>query len=307
MITTIFSKSKPINFLIVFLVAALALLIAIYRYSALILTTVIFFKLAAVFLCCFLSVLLVDFVVTKNSLSQKGNVEVIIISFFLLTIPQVFLDWKIVVSNFLVLLALRRIISLRTQKEHLKKLFDAGFLIGLASLFYFWALLFFILIIVSLLFYAESEIKKWITPIIGLLAIDLVAIGFSIIINEDFFTTLNINPMVGFNLNAYNSIQFIVAITMLLSVGLWSSIFYLKDIKNKKKTFRTSYKIIFATCILATILVIIAPKKDGSEFLFLFAPLAIIISNYIETIEDKWFKILFINLLLVIPLVLLAL
>lgn len=307
MITSIFSKSKPINFLIVFLLSALALLITIYKYIGFVLTTVTFFKLAAVFLCCFLSALLVDFIVTKNSLSQKGNAEVFIFSFFLLTIPQVFLDWEIVVSNFLVLLALRKTLSLRTQKEHIKKLFDAGFLIGFASLLYFWAILFFILIFVALLFYAESEIKKWMTPFLGLLAIALLATGFSIIVNEDFFTTLNINPIVGFNFNAYNSIQFIVGITMLSSFGLWSSIFYLKDIKKKKKTFRLSYNVVFMACMLATILVIIAPKKDGSEFLFLFAPLTIIISNYIETIEEKWFKILFVSLLLVIPLALLAL
>ena len=50
-----------------------------------------------------------------------------------------------------------------------------------------------------------------------------------------------------------------------------------------------------------------APQKNGSELLFLFAPLAVIITNYIETIEEKWFKELFLGLLVVIPIVLLVL
>lgn len=307
MITSVFSKSKPINFLIVFLLSLFALILAVYKYSDFSFTVLLFSKLATVFLCCFLSILLVDFIVAKNSLSQKGNVELLLFSLFLIAIPQVFLDWKIVLSNFLVLLALRRLISLRTQKDHIKKLFDAGFLIGLASLFYFWALLFFVLILVALLFYAESEIKKWITPCFGLLAITVISISLSIIINDDFISILNINPIVGFNFNAYNSVQFIVAITMLLSFGLWASIFYLKHISKKMKTFRPAYKVVFVAFIVSVILVIIAPKKDGSEFLFLFAPLAIIIANYIETIEEKWFKTLFTLLLFLIPFVLLLL
>ena len=307
MITSIFSKSKPINFLIVFSLSVLAMLVAVYKYSVLDLNLVSIPLLAAVFICCFFSALLLDFIVSKNYLSKKGNTEVLLFGIFLLSIPQVFLNWEIVLSNFLVLLALRRIISLRSQNEHIKKLFDAGFLIGLASLFYFWSLLFFILIFVALLFYAESDIKKWITPFLGLAAIAIISISFSIIFNNDFLTTLNINPKVDFNFNAYNSIQFIAAITMLLSFGLWSSLFYLKEIKNKMKTFRPSYKVIFVACNIASIIVIIAPKKNGSEFLFLFAPLCIIISNYIETIQEKWFKALFVIILLVIPFVLLML
>ncbi|WP_034060332.1 DUF6427 family protein [Lacinutrix jangbogonensis] len=307
MITSIFSKSKPINFLIVFSLSLLALFVAIYKYSYITLNRDSISKFAPIFLCCFLSVLLVDFIVTKNSLSKKRNTEVLYFTAFLLTIPQVFLNWEIVLSNFLVLLALRRIISLRTQNEHIKKLFDAGFLIGLASLFYFWSLLFFILIFLALLFHAESEVKKWIVPCIGLTAVAMTSISLSIILSDDFFSVLNMDTNVSFNFNAYNSIQFIVAITMLLSFGLWASIFYLKDISNKKKTFRPSYKVIFAMFILALFLVIIAPKKSGSEFLFLFAPLAIIISNYIETINEKWFKTLFVIFILVIPFVLLVL
>lgn len=307
MITSILSKSKPINFLIVFLIALLAAFAALYKYSDLVINSALLTKVALVFLGCFISALLLDFIVTKNSLSKRGNTEVLIFSSFLLTIPQVFLNWEVVVSNLLVLLALRRILSIRTQNDHIKKLFDAGFLIGFASLFYFWSLLFFILIFVALLFHAESELKKWITPCLGLITIAIISMSLSIIIHDDFLSVINLDAKVGFNFSAYNSVQFITAITVLLSFGLWSSLFYLKDINNKKRTFRPSYKIVFVACMIATILIIIDSKKEGSEFLFLFALLAIIISNYIETIDKKWFKELFTITLLLIPFALLIL
>jgi len=307
MITSIFSKSKPINFLIVFSISLLAFLISVFKFNWLKITGDSYVFLGFVFICCFISILLLDFIVSKNSLSQKSNYEILLFSLFLLAIPQVVYSHRIILSNFLLLLALRRIVSLRTQKETVKKLFDAGFLIGLAAIFHFWTILFFPLIFIALLFYAETEIKLWIVPFLGLLAIITVSICYSLLTKDDFFSALHINPAFSLDLNSYNSIQFIVVITMLLSFGIWSSVFYLKDIKKKMKTFRPTFKVVFISCIIASIIVVISPNKNGSEFLFLFAPLSIIIANYIETIEEKWFKELFLFTLLIIPFILLML
>jgi hypothetical protein len=54
-------------------------------------------------------------------------------------------------------------------------------------------------------------------------------------------------------------------------------------------------------------MIVFAPKKDGSEFLFMFGPLSIIIANYIEIIEEKWFKEVFLAILILVPFILLLL
>ena len=84
-------------------------------------------------------------------------------------------------------------------------------------------------------------------------------------------------------------------------------VFYLKVIKSKMKKFRPSFKTILVATLIAFTIVIISPQKSGSEFLFLFAPLAIIITNYIETIDEKWFKEIFLLVLIITPVVLLML
>lgn len=307
MITSIFRKSKPINFLIVFIISLIAFWAAIYIHSERELNTLSFIRLIPVFIGAYLSILILDFIVSKNSLSEKSNYEVVLFSAFILAIPQIFLYQNVIFSNFIILLALRRVISIRTQKELIKKLFDSGLLIGLASLFYFWSLLFFIIIIAAIFFYTETEVKKIITPFLGLMSTYIVAICYSLVFYDNFFTIFNWTPSISFDLIVFNSAQFIIAITMLLSFGLWSSVFYLRGIKKKKKTFRPSYSVIFTASIVATVIVIIAPNKNGSEFLFLFGPLAIIITNYIETIDEKWFKALFLFTLLVMPFILLLL
>ena len=83
--------------------------------------------------------------------------------------------------------------------------------------------------------------------------------------------------------------------------------YYINSIKEKKKAFRVSFKSILISAIIGSAIVILAPVKDGSEFLFVFAPLAIIITNYIEIIEDKWFREIFLAILFILPFVLLLL
>lgn len=307
MITSFFSKSKPINFLIVFFISFVALLTAVFKYESGGFTMERVVKLALVFGVSYLSILVVDFIVTKNALTRKSNYEILLYSLFLLLVPQVFMSQEVLISNLLILLALRRIVSIRSQKEVIKKLFDAGVLVALASLIYFWAILFFVVILLALLFFSEQRLKSWFVPFLGVFAVIIVVIGVSVIFNDTYFGYLNITPQVDFDLSHYNSIQFIVAITVLLSFGLWSSIFYLKDLKTKTGTYKPTYKVIFVSCIVASAILIIAPNKNGSEFVFLFAPLSVVITNYIETIEDKWFKDLFVVVLFVIPFVLLVL
>lgn len=307
MITTIFSKSKPINFLIVFSITLIACLLLPFKYPNVVVQEPVIWVLGGVFLIAFLSILVLDFIVSKNLLSQQNNYEILLFALFFLAIPQVFSDYKIMVSNFFILLALRRLISVRSKKEVVKKLFDTGLLIGVATLFYFWAIVFFPLIFIALLLFSETTVKHYLVPFIGLAAVAVLAICYSIIFYDDYFLALHINPAVNFDFSNYNSLQFITVITMLLSFGIWSSLFYLKDIRKKMRSFRPSYKLLFFSCMFAAAITVFAPQKNGSEFLFLFAPLAVIITNYIDTIEEKWFKEVFLGLLIIIPVVLLVL
>ncbi|WP_142784455.1 DUF6427 family protein [Changchengzhania lutea] len=270
--------------------------------------TILFvFKQMALFGLCYLSVLLLNFIVGKNELTKKSNYEMLLYSLFLLVIVQVTTNNYIIISNFFVLLGIRRMISLRSQIDVKKKLFDAAFWIALATLFYFWSILFFVLIIVSLFLYTDNKVNHWVIPFTGILCVFVIGVAISIIWYDGFFEVFRSLPQWSFNFSTYNTTQFIIAITLLFSFGIWSSLFYIKNIKQKKKGLRPSYYIILIAAFLAFILMILAPEKNGSEFLFLLGPLAIIITNYIESIDDKWFKEFFLAVLIIVPFVLLML
>ncbi|CAH8282807.1 hypothetical protein EV196_101657 [Mariniflexile fucanivorans] len=307
MITSIFNKSKSINFIIVLFITVLAFLAARTNLITEPVTPAFVFKQITVFGICVLTILVFNFIITKNSLTQTNNYEILLFSLFLLAIVQTTSHTNILISNLFVLLGLRRIISLRSQKNIKNKLFDAALFIAMASLFYFWAILFFIVFLFSLIFYSDNNIRHWIIPFIGVVSVFSISVGVSVIVYDDFFGIFTSPRSVSYDFSPYNSTKYLVAITMLLSFGIWSSIFYMQSIKKKKKDLRASFKIVIVTAILAFVLISLAPNKNGSEFLFLFAPLAIIITNYIEIVEDKWFKEVFLALLILTPFLVLML
>ena len=307
MITSIFSKSKPVNFIIVFLIVIVAFSVAQLRFSdsgfkidQLLIQAITFFF-------CLTTIFVLNFVVSKNSLTKKNNYEILLFSLFILLIPQTLLNWKIIISNFFILLALRRLISIRSQKNIMKKLFDAALWVAIASLFYFWSILFFVIIISALIFYSENNIKYWLIPYAGILTVFLIVTTYSILWNNNLYWFFDLNYEINLDFSNYNTTRYLVATTMLISFGIWSSFFYLQTIKSKMKVLKPGFKIVLTAFLVALGLVVISPYKEGNEFLFLFAPLSVIITNYVETIKEKWFKEVFLAAFIVVPLLLLVL
>ncbi|MBD0831196.1 DUF6427 family protein [Aestuariibaculum sediminum] len=307
MIASLFSKSKPINFFVVLFITLLAFVMARISLENQSVTIAFVLKQFAVFLLCCMTILVVNFIISKNNLTKKNNYHILLYSVFFLTFVQTTSDVNILFSNFFFLLGLRRIMSLRTERNVKKKLFDAAFWIAIATLFYFWAIIFFILIIVSLLLYSDNDLRHWIIPYTGVATVFILAVCTSIIVTGNYFDLFQLKLEIGRDFTSYNSVKYLIGITMLLSFGIWSSIFYLKNLKSKKKSFRASFQIVIIAFLVAALVIALAPIKTGSEFLFGFAPLSIIIANYLETIEEDWFKEVFLSVLVVVPFVLLLL
>ena len=156
MITSILSKSKLINFIIAFFITLLAFILANLKEVKQPIHISYVLSIVLLFFTSYISVLILNFIVTKNKLTQNNNYEVLLYSLFLLLIPMSLHDNNIIFSNFFVLLGFRRLISIQSEKNVNIKLFDSVFWFAIASLFYFWAILFFLLIILTLLIYANN-------------------------------------------------------------------------------------------------------------------------------------------------------
>ena len=307
MISSFFSKANPIHLVIVCFIMLLVFVIATFYYLDEPLTITVFIKQTALFIISLTSVFVLDFLSNKNNLTKKNSYKILIFSLFIALLPETYLNPMILIANLFVLLALRRIISLRSNKEIIKKLFDAAFWLSIATLFYFWSILFFILIVVGIILYRVVKIKNWIIPIVGILTVAIIWSSYMIIMGYDLILYFQNLINFSFDISTLNNKRIVISCTIILSYGIWSLLYFIRYLKAKSKKSRPSFIIIIFMIIISLLVVALAPDKNGSEFLFLFAPLSIIITNYLETISEKWFKETLLLGLIATPIIILML
>ncbi|MEZ4801596.1 MAG: DUF6427 family protein [Gelidibacter sp.] len=307
MISKFFSQARPIHFVVIstflLLVFIASKMYAIHEPFS--------FQLVAeqgfYFVIVFSSLFILDFFVSRNSLTKKNSYKLLMFGLFMAMLPETLLNSKALMANFFILLALRRIISLRTQKEIKKKLFDAAFWISIATLFYFWAVLFFILIFAAMLLYSIVNLKNWLIPLMGILTVIIIWVSAMLVLDYDFTDYFDELFVYSFDFTGLNSARIVISATILISYGTWASFYFIKHLKEKSKSLRPSFNLVVLSSIIALLIILISPNKNGSEFIFLFAPLSIIMTNYLEVTKEMWFKEVLIWVLVLIPAVFLIL
>ena len=156
-LTNFFSNSKPFHFISINLLLFVGYTLYNFQISnfdngiiELILSTFKFSLYIAL-------MLIFGFIIKKNKLTQTNSYALFSFSCFLLMVPILFQDSKPVFSLLFLLLALRRILSFNSKKNIQKKILDASLWIGIATLFYFWSLLFFFVLYAALIQLAELK------------------------------------------------------------------------------------------------------------------------------------------------------
>lgn len=301
MITRFFNTSKPIHLVLVSFFVLIVFVVIRSSYYAQGINSFEILKELILYGITLLSIFVLSFFVNKNNLTKKNSFKILFFSLFIACIPQTIQHGNIIIANVFILFAIRRIISLRSNLYVKRKLFDAAFWIALASLFYFWSVLFFLLVFAALIFYSISQINNWIIPFTGILTVALVVICYYIITENSFGDIFNYVDGLSFDFSNYNKLSLIISITILLSLGIWAMFFYVKKLQDKSRAYRPSFIMVMITLIIGAAIVVVAPNKNGSEFIFIFAPLSIITTNYIEAIKGSWFAEVFVWLLVLTP------
>lgn len=288
MITSIFSKSKPINIIIVSVYLVIVFLVVCF--SDLISDFVGNLNFGLNLFLLLFTLFLLDFIISKNALTKKNSYAIMFFALLVGLFPDVFKNTQLIWSNLFVLFAIRRIISLHSKKNIKSKLFDAGFWVGLAALFNPWCLLYVIIILLALFYYAANDVKTIIVPLIGLLCVAVLKTCYNILLFDRFFLTTDFNFEINMNFTVFNNRYTILAFTLFFAFLIWSSIFYFKRIGDKNSLMKPIYYLIFWTYLIGILIGIINSDKTGSEFIYCFVPASIIMAAYFESIQESWFK-----------------
>ena len=307
MITRFFKTSKPIH---VVIIAVFTLIMFIVTNPGNIkegLSFNIALKELSKYGVVLFSILTLSFLVKKNKLTKNNNYDVLIYGLLLAILPITMHVTNILLANFFILLALRRIISVRSNISVKKKLFDAAFWIAIATLFHFWAILFFVLIIAALLLYSIAHFKNWIVPFIGVLVVMLITTSYFVVVYGNFEELFNYLETISASFSSKTLTTLTFEVSIIGVLGTWALIFYSINLRQKQKAYRPMYMLILIAFLIGLVIIFISPNKDGSEFLFIFPVLAIIIANYLESVKQPWLAELYVWVLIFTPITLLML
>jgi hypothetical protein len=290
MITSIFSKSRPINYILITILMITCF--TIYQFSTNYNTISNFeIGLKIVFLLMLIgSLFITNFITKKNGLSKDNSYTFLLFCIFFILFPTTLSNGNLILSNAFILLALRRLISLQSLITPKEKIFDASLWIFIASLFHFWSIIFILLVFISIIFHVSRDYRNWIIPFIALAAVVVITVLFSLMFNPDFLskyihsTTIDID--LAYIENVFQS--FSLGVYILTSVVAFVTMLFI--LTNKPLNLQASYKKVIFAFIIGLVIFFISPNKDNGYLVFTFVPVAIMLTNYLETIEKYWIK-----------------
>ena len=168
MLANFFGKSNPVNFIVVFLIF-LGFYIANFFTVNLVQfvdINVILNQLLTIILFLFLF-LFYNFILIKNKLTLNNSYGLLLFALFSGFFPAVFLNVTTIFLNLLLLIFLRRVFSLRSNKDVYKKIFDCGFWLGILFLLDSTTVIFGVLIFLSVGMFQKLTVRTLLIPVVG--------------------------------------------------------------------------------------------------------------------------------------------
>ncbi|WP_264566084.1 DUF6427 family protein [Flavobacterium sp. N3904] len=287
MITSVFKKSTPLNFSLVFIL--ILVFYFLYQIQDLAWTNTAISIFQTVGMLCVLlgSVFLTSFIAKRNGLSRDSTYTAFFYFLFLLFFPSLLDNPNLILSNFFVLLAIRRLISLQTLKGAKEKIFDASLWIFIAALFQFWSILYILLVFISVIFHVSRDYRNWIIPFVALFAVSILFVAASLIFNIDSVAFLNENSKIDFDIDYFTNNYQNVAFSIYLTVALFFVISMFSTLSNRPLLLHASYKNIIVSFFIGIVVFVLSANKSNELLVFTFAPLAIMATSHIEIAQPK--------------------
>jgi hypothetical protein len=290
MIASVFGKTRPFNYLTIGILLFVFFITKNIIASETNVSLGYYLQEFLLFVVVFASSFLINFIALKNELTKTNNYALLLYFVFLLFFSSYFQNKNIIIANFFLLLALRRLISLKTMVSTKEKIFDASFWILIAALFHFWSLFYIVLVFIAIMLHVSRDYRNWVVPFIALVAVTLLFFLVNSFFDNSLLSSLLSKTYISFDFYYFENIYQRLAFALFTSLSLFAFVLQIFDIPNKALNMQSSHKTILFSFLLGIGIYIISANKNNGSLAFCFGPLAIIGANFLEKMESKWLK-----------------
>lgn len=306
MISSIFGKTKPINHIIV-----LSFLFVFYWFVNFILapnqssTEEILVKCLVLAILLF-SVFMVDFVIKRNKMTDTNSFAILLYALLAVVFPETLTDPNAILCSFFLLLATRRLISIRSLKNIRLKILDATLWILASTLFYDWAIIYIFLVVAAIYIYEPKNFRNWLVPLAGIFAFFMTVYSFLVLANYEDFLTTHYQFIFKFNSAEYlvwlSSAKLLVFIILTFLCSVFSFLKLGKSGLGKIMTMR----LMVLSFIIGIVLKLMISSGEDYPLMVTFFPAVIFMTNYIESIKKANIKEVVLMALVITPFVVFA-
>jgi hypothetical protein len=299
MLANFLDKSKPINFIGLFVF----FFISFSRSSYLLflkddfsINNLLDLSLFLLFFICIF--FFYNFILSKNKLTFDNSYGYFIFSLLVICILPTLFSYKTLFLFLFYTLFLRKIYSLKSNKNVLEKLFDIGFWLGICFLIEPITLFFIVLIYLSVYLFKKITLHTVFAPILGFIVPLILYISYLLWQDENVNLLNEFNFLLNFETTIYSDTKYATYLMFILVVTFLSFILKSKDALSINNSFRKSWLLLAFNFVLGIFLILLNENKGVELLIFILFPVSIIITNGIEMIPKKLIKSLALFILL---------
>jgi len=249
----------------------------------------------------FFSVFIVNFIVKRNKVTGVNSFAILFYGLLMVVFPETLLDSNAIFCSFFLLLATRRLISIRSLKNIKFKIFDATIWVLVSSLFYDWALLFLILVLAAIYFYEPKNIRNWLVPLAAIFTVLMITECVLILYGTPNFFSLHYKFSVSLSISYFSywghSTKLVLFALGTFVAGLLAFLKLGKSGFGKVITMR----LIALSFIIGLILNILLLADNVYPIMVTFFPSVVFMTKYIESLRKANIREIMLMAAVIIP------
>ena len=294
MIANFFKKTKPIQTIFISLLFLLFYLLSIFFVEKSEFSLSVIAEKVGTLLLFFTFFIIIRFIKRKNQFSGQDSYLLLFMVLLFAIFPGTMVINKVLLSHFILLVAFRRIYSMRSFENIDQKIFDSGFWIGVASLFYMWSAIFVILVLIAIMVYSSDKIR-------GMFVL-LIAYSTPLFLSFTYYfwndnTEVFYNKLIfeySFSNGVFDIPKLMIPLVFVIICSLGALAILKFKINNLSNNIKPSLPLLLGHYLIGLYMVYIIPNETGATFVFVFIPVVVFIANALQVITNKIIREVFV-------------
>ncbi len=303
MISSIFEKTKPVNFIILLVFLFLFYWSVQFYLFDLSIGNVEIVPSIGILTILLFSVFVVDFIVKRNKLTGTNSFAILFFTLLFVVFPETLGDNNAIFTSFFLLLAMRRLLSIKSLKNIKLKIFDAGLWICISSVFYEWALLYLLLVFAAIYIYDPKNIRNWLVLLSVGFCFFMILYGILVLLDKPNFILDHYDFAIDYDaifpIKWWTSLKMTLYALFNMALAFSAFVNLSKSGVGKVITLR----LIAFSFVIGLVVNILVTSDNNKAVMITFFPSVVFIVNYLQSIKKPKFLELILIASIMVPII----